>query len=339
LNDIEARLREDKAPSSIVRESPVTVQSTPDITPEVKLSHPDKVLYPELGLTKRDLARHLERVASRMLPHLDGRPLTLVRCPEGQHRGCWFQKHPTGALPEGIDRAAIREKEGKSDYLVVRREAGIVALAQLGALEAHIWGSRVDRLERPDRMVFDLDPAPEITFDEVVADALLLRDRLARDGLRSLPLLTGGKGVHVVVPLGRYHDFEVVRAFSGALARSLAREMPDRFLAKASKKAREGRVFIDYLRNGRGATAICPYSTRARPNASVAVPVSWEELPHVPSSAAFTLNDIEARLREPDPWASYFDIRQRLTTKALRARGVMAERRAGAARSTREDGR
>jgi bifunctional non-homologous end joining protein LigD len=310
-----------------VREAPLRVESSRSRSaplgaprePAQKLSHPEKVLYPERGLTKLDLARHYQRVASRMLPHVDGRPLTLVRCPNGHHVDCWYQKHPTGALPDAIERAPIREKEGKSDYALVRSEEGLVALAQLGALEVHVWGSRAERLERPDRVVFDLDPSPEVGFGEVIEGAFLLRERLERLGLRSLPMITGGKGVHVVAPIAPEHDFGAVKSFTRGVAYALARELPARFLAKASKKARRGRTFIDYLRNGRGATAIAPYSTRARADAPVATPVAWEELPRVASASAFTLTDMDARLRGPDPWAGYFGIRQRLTASALRS--------------------
>lgn len=309
-------LREDKPPAEVVRETPAASASARS-APVPPLSNPDKVLYPGSSITKRDLALYYARVAERMLPHAFDRPLMFLRCPDGLHKSCWYQKHPTGTVPEGFGRVRVKEKDAEEEYLVVRSEAALVGLAQLGALEVHLWGSRADRVEQPDRIVFDLDPAPDVAFRSVVSAALLLRERLASIDLQSFAMVTGGKGVHVVVPIERRHDFGVVKAFSGAVANALAREHPDRFLAKMSKKARQGRIFVDYFRNGRGATAICPYSTRALPDATISMPVSWSELESLESAAAFTIGDAEVRVRGADPWRDYVGTRQRLRAKVL----------------------
>ncbi len=309
-------LREDKPATAVVREAP---RRAPRIAPSVPLTNPDKVLYDGPGLTKRDVAAYYARVAERMLPYAKGRPLMLRRCPDGVRGGCWYQKHPTGKVPPGFDRVSVRESSGMETYLVARTEEALVGLAQLGALEVHLWGSRADKIELPDRIVLDLDPAPDVAFDEVVSAAGVVRDLLASVDLVSFAMVTGGKGIHVVAPIERRHDFDTVKEFTHALARSLARERPDRFLAKMSKKARTGRIFVDYLRNGRGATAICPYSTRAHPDATISMPVAWEELSSLAGASAFTIADAEARMDAADPWRAYARTKQRLHVRATAA--------------------
>jgi bifunctional non-homologous end joining protein LigD len=281
----------------------------------VRLTHPDKVLYPDAGLTKRDLAEHFERVAERMLPHLARRPLTLVRCPEGIGDDCFFQKHAMKGLPSAVKTVELPEKEGTGTYLYVEDAEGLVVLAQLGTLELHVWGSHIDRPERVDRLVFDLDPGEGVAFAAVVDAARDVRDRLHAMGLTSFPLLTGGAGIHVVVPLERYDGFDEVRAFAAALAKRMAADDGDRYIAKASKSERKGRIFIDYLRNGLGATAIAPYSPRAREGAPVAVPLRWDELGDKEGGGAYTVSALPRRLSalKGDPWDGYDEVRQRLT--------------------------
>ncbi len=190
-----------------------------------------------------------------------------------------------------------------------------MALAQFGAIELHVWGSHIDRPDRADRLVFDLDPGEGVAFEAVIAAARDVRERLKALGLESFPLLTGGKGIHVVLPLERRHDFDEVRDFAASLAKAMAAEEPDRYIAKASKSERKGRVFIDYLRNGHGATAIVPYSPRAREGAPVAVPLRWDELGDEESGGAYTLRELPRRLAalKNDPWEGYDEVRQRLT--------------------------
>ena len=239
----------------------------------MRLTHANRVVYPSQGVTKRDLALFYESIADRILPHLAGRPTSLVRCPEGVDKECFYQKHVGLGVPEDIRRVKIREKTKVGDYLVVDTLPALISLVQIGILEIHTWNSVVDQLERPDRVVFDLDPAPDVPWPRVVAAARLVRKRLEALGLESFVKTTGGKGLHVVVPLASGITWEQGADFSRAVAESLAREEPRGFIAQMSKAARTGKIFIDYFRNARGATSVAAYSTRAKPEAPVSVPL------------------------------------------------------------------
>ena len=271
----------------------------------VRLSHPDKVLFPKQGITKSNLASYYEAIADRMLPQIADRPLSLVRCPQGRGSKCFFQKHDQGGFPDAMKALDITESSGtRASYFFVDRLAGLVAGVQVGVLEFHIWGCRRDRLEQPDRLVFDFDPDEALNFVDVVRAATDVRDRLKTLGLQSWAMVTGGKGIHVVVPLARRNGWDEVKSFARGFARQLAAEEPDRFIAKASKANRTGRIFIDWLRNDRGSTAICPYSTRAREGAPVAMPVSWDELGGLKAANVFTVENAPQHIHDtPDPWA------------------------------------
>ncbi|BDA82907.1 ATP-dependent DNA ligase [Aureimonas sp. SA4125] len=285
----------------------------------VKISHPERVVYEDGGVTKLALAEYYEAVAERMLVHAGSRPLSLVRCPDGPKKQCFFQKHDSGGFSAAIRKVAIAEKDGgTADYLYVDDAAGLVAAVQMNALEFHIWGAHSDDVEKPDRVVFDLDPDESLTFADVKRAALDMRDMLAELGLRTFPMITGGKGVHVVAPLDRRQDWPAVKTFARDVAERLAREEPKRFVATMSKAKRSGKIFIDWLRNERGATAIAPYSTRARDGAPVAVPVSWDELDGLEAANLFRLDEVVARLEKPDPWADYGAVRQSLTKTLLK---------------------
>jgi len=288
----------------------------------VRLTHPDRQLYPEERVAKRDLALYYEAAAGRMLPHVSRRLLSVVRCPEGRGEPCFFQRHPIPGSPDWIHRFKRREKKAAPDYIYVKDVQGLVALAQMGVLEIHIWGSRIDDIDRPDRLVFDLDPAEDVAFAQVKAAALHLRDILEAVRLLSFPLLTGGKGIHVVVPLKPRQDWEVIKAFAGGLAQRLAAEQPDRFVATMAKAKRTGRIFIDYFRNDKSASAIAPYSPRARPGAPLAWPVSWKALPRVESANVITLANFRRRLAAADPWPDYDSADQALGSSALQAFGI-----------------
>ena len=274
----------------------------------VTLTHPDKILYPEVGITKRELAEYLNAVAKHMLPFAARHPMSLVRCPQGIADKCFYQKHSTAGMPDGFKSVTIREKDGdKADYLYVDTAAGIVGAAQIGALELHVWGAPADDLEHPDRLVFDLDPADDVSFADVKTAAGDLRAVLDAAGLNSFAMITGGKGIHVIAPLDGRNDWGDVKTFASGLAQSFAAGDPDRFIATASKAKRKGRIFIDWLRNERGATAIAPYSPRARKGAPVATPVSWAELARVKTAAAFDTVAVVKRLKrlKADPWPGY----------------------------------
>lgn len=281
----------------------------------VDVSNPDREMYPEVGVTKADLARYYRQVAGLMLPHLEDRPLSLVRCPQGHEKQCFFQKHEMKGLPDSVHTITIEEKEGTGEYLYLRDLEGLIALVQLGTLEFHPWGSRVDRLESPDRMIFDLDPGPGLGLPHVIEAGLALRELLSELGLQSFARVSGGKGLHLVVPLLRRHDWEEVKTFSRLVCEALERRHPDRYTVNSRKKKRQGKLFLDYLRNGRGATAIASYSTRARAGAPLALPVAWDEVTPELAPDAFTLKDWMDSPR-PDPWEGFFEVRQGLTKSA-----------------------
>ena len=283
------------------------------------MTHPERVLYPEQGITKRELALYYERVGAAMLPHLEGRPLTVVRCPEGRAGQCFYQRHAREGITEPIRSIPVRERGKTARYLSIDSLPGLIALAQMGILEIHTWGSRTPRIERPDRLTFDLDPGPGVGWKEIAQAALRLRARLEEFELGAFVKTTGGKGLHVVAPIAPEQSWDVVKNFSRALAESVVGETPDRYTATASKTKRRGKIFIDYLRNSRTATAVCAYSTRARPGAPVSLPVEWQELGEDPR-ASFTIRTVPERLekRPGDPWRDYEDARRALTTKLIR---------------------
>lgn len=282
----------------------------------VELTHPDKVLYPALGLTKRDLAQYWEAVIERALPHLRDRPLSLVRCPAGQHKACFYQKHlPLGQAPQA---PRVHVREGETPYAYVDGLEAVVALVQLGVLELHVWGARVDQLDRPDQVVFDLDPAVELSFGAVATAAQELRARLEAHGLTPFVRLTGGKGLHVLVPITP-GPWTSVKAFAHAVASEMSADAPERYTANPSKDKRNGKVFIDYLRNDPEATSIAAYSVRARPKAPVALPIAWDDLrqdaDEPPLASAVSIAE---RLTDgltdglTDPWADFEPARVRL---------------------------
>jgi bifunctional non-homologous end joining protein LigD len=290
----------------------------------VRLTSPAKVLYPEQGLTKLDLANYYRAAAPWILPQISGRPLTLVRCPSGRQGYCFFQKHIDETAPSAIRRVLVEERDGREWYGVVDSVDGLVSLAQLGALELHTFNVREDQLERPDRFLIDLDPDEGIEWDQIVEAAIHVRAVLTELGLTSFLKTTGGKGLHVVVPLVRRAEWEDVRVFSRAVASVLTEAAPDRYTIDMSRKKRKGRVLLDYMRNTRGATAVEAYSTRARPGAPVAAPISWEELHAGVRSDTFNAVNMPDRLRtlRRDPWKEMGASRQSLTAPMKRRLGL-----------------
>ncbi|MBN9334935.1 DNA ligase D [Devosia sp.] len=282
----------------------------------VRLTSPGRVVFPEADITKSDLVSYYEAVAEVMLPHIKDRPLSLVRCPQGRDKACFFQKHDTGGFPDEIKSTQIIEKDGdKQNYFYVTDLAGIIAGTQMNALEWHIWGSRRQSVENPDRVVFDIDPDEGLDFAAVRSAAHDIGEKLKAMKLQSFPMVTGGKGIHVIVPLKPDVEWPDVKAFSKSFAQSLADDEPERFTANLSKAQRKGRLFIDYLRNERGSTAICPWSVRSREGAPVAVPVSWDEVKTLKSANLFSLETAAARAGAEDPWPDYFKVKQSLKGK------------------------
>ena len=280
----------------------------------VRLTSPDKVLYPEQGITKRDLAEYYIAVADWILPHVARRPITLVRCPTGRQKKCFYQRHAGSGVPSELSEVEISGFEESGAYLYITDVKGLVALVQMGVLEIHPWNARADRPERPDRVIFDLDPGEGLAFEDVVAGAHEVRARLSDLGLVSFAKTTGGKGLHVVVPIERRHEWPDVKRFARSLAEAIAADAPTRYLTRISIAERRGRIFIDYLRNDPTSTAVAPYSTRSRVNAPVATPVTWDEVTPALDPARFTIRTVPERLRglNADPWGDIDRIRQRL---------------------------
>jgi len=281
----------------------------------VRLSNPDRVYFPEVGITKSELAQYYERMAERVLPGLVKRPLSLVRCPEGRGGECFYQKRAERSVPASVPRVVV--KKGRAPYAMVEELADVVSLVQVGVLELHVWGARADNLDRPDVMVVDLDPDPELPWSRVREAALLLRELFDTVGLVPFVRSTGGKGLHVVVPLVRRSGWEEVQGFAMAASRRLQQLAPDRFTTNMGKAHRPGRIFLDVFRNAPEATAITSWSTRARPGAPVAATLSWEEA-EGDEQPRVTLRDAATRLTRPDPWAAFEDSRRPLTAAMKR---------------------
>jgi bifunctional non-homologous end joining protein LigD len=283
--------------------------------PEVRLSSPTKIIFPDRNITKQQVADYYKAVASRLLREIAGRPLSAIRCPDGVGKACFFQKHHTAGL-EIVRFVRLKEEAGiNANYLVVDDIAGLMELVQFNTLEFHPWGAHADDPDHADRVVFDLDPGPGVPFAEVKRAATHVRELLEQLELKSFLRATGGKGLHVVVPLNPANDWKLVKKFAKGFAEALAGSDPDRYLATATLKLRPGKIFVDYLRNGRGATAVASYSLRARPGAPVAVPLAWSELKALKRGDAFDMDKTLARIKRQrkDPWAGIDALRQDLS--------------------------
>ena len=305
-----ARKSAAKSPAKRAGKSPSKSASN-----EIALTHPDRVLIPKPRVTKLALAEFYSGIAEHLLPGIIGRPLSLVRCPDGVGKGCFFQKHSMQGMPESIRVGQqTNSKDEEEEYLYVDGIEGVMGLVQMNVIEIHPWGSTIADLEHPDRLVFDLDPDIGIEWSRVKKAALLLRERLQAVGLESFLRTTGGKGLHVVVPLDPRPDWETAKAFSQALARMLEQESPKEYVSVATKSKRKGRIFVDYLRNARGSTAVSSYCVRARQGAGVATPLHWGELSRLRSGAHYSIDNIGRRLKtmKDDPWAHIEEVRQAL---------------------------
>lgn len=294
----------------------------------VVLTNSDRVLYPDLGVTKKELARFFESISDWILPHVTNRPISLVRCPAGWETKCFYQKHVATQLPQGMARIPIRENAGMSDYVCIKNLKGLIGAVQLGVLEYHPWGCRIDKTEKPDRLIFDLDPGPGAPWVGVIAGARQLRELLETVHLKSYVKTSGGKGLHVVSPITRTVSWYQLRNFAHGIVTAMARERPDRYLTVMTKSRRPGKIFIDYIRNGRGATCVAAYSTRARKGAPVSTPISWEELNPRLQSDKFTIRNLDDRLGSgKDPWSDFFSIRQSITESAMKQVAQLAARK------------
>ncbi len=295
----------------------------PDATP-VRLTHPEKVMDVESDLTKLQLANYYWAIAPQMLPHIEGRPLSLVRCPEGSGQPCFYQKHVNHMMPSGIDAINVPDKAGKSEpYITLSTPEALAGLAQIGVLEVHPWGSRNDDLEHPDRIIIDLDPDASISWTTLTESAADVCQQLKQFGLKSFLKSTGGKGLHIVVPIEPKYDWPVIKKFAQAFAQRMEKQQPSLYLTKMSKAARKDRIYIDYLRNERGATAVAAYSPRARVGVSVSLPLHWSEL-KLAERPVFHMADFDSwksRLSR-DPWKSLGSTRQQLSGDTLSLLGI-----------------
>ena len=331
-------LRDDKEEESVVEERPQPSsgggKQTPVEVRGVKMTHPERVFWPTPGITKRALVDYYESVGDRMLPYVLHRPVSMLRCPDGvagvepEDRGgpCFFHKHAGPDFPGPFERVEIRESEGLQTYLTITEPGSLVALAQMGVLEVHIWGARWPDIEHPDMMVFDLDPDPSVGWSGAVEGARLVRVMLSGLGLESFVKTTGGKGLHVVVPFRPTQDWDTVKRFAKAVADGIVTYAPDRFTSSMAKARRPDKTFVDYLRNGRSATSVAPYSTRAKPLATVSVPLRWDELGGLARPDSHTIKNLHRRLArlKSDPWEGYFELQesQALSDDTLRDVGL-----------------
>ena len=315
-----AGLREDKPASEVGLEQDMSFipqhdqparQRNSSAAAGFHFTHPERVLWPDAGVTKQELGEFYASIEQWILPHVGARVLSLLRCPGGTTGKCFFAKHAW----MGLDKAVSLVDTGdEKPMMSLSGLDGILALVQANVLEIHVWGSRAQDIERPDRLIFDLDPGEGTSFEDIKSAALELRERLTKFGLSSFLKTSGGKGLHVTVPIQPSIDWETAKAFTKAVAQQMATDEPRRYVASMAKSRRSGRIFIDYLRNGRGATAIAPYSTRARAGAPIAMPIDWSELGALPGADHFTLRNALHRLSSlaEDPWKDLPRIRQRL---------------------------
>ena len=301
-------LREDKDPSQVNQEqpmqTPVSNKSAPRketagnlVLSGVSITHPDRVISETGHITKGELAEYYAGVASLILPQIERRPLSLLRCPSGIGKQCFFQRNPGRGLGAHVQTFEFKNKGKTYEYLYIEDEKGLLEIIQMGGIELHPWGAPVDAIDYPDRMIFDLDPAPEVPFEALKLAAQDLKQRLAKKGLDSILKCTGGKGLHVTVPLAGKDKWAAVKSFAGSLANEMVTAVPDVYIATMSKAKRTGKIFIDYLRNDYTATAIADYGVRARPGAPVALPIEWRELKNLQSADEFSIKDVPKRAK------------------------------------------
>ena len=315
-------VRKSRAPAKSAR-SEESVDGA-NVVAGVKLSNPAKLLYPEAGITKRDLAVFYETIGEWILPHLRNRPLTLVRCPNGWEKQCFYQKHPDAKVDPIIERVTVQESNGPTLYMMANTVSAIVALLQMGALELHPFGSIAPKLDCPDRITFDFDPDDSVSWETLVEAVHLLKTLLEELGLQTFIKTTGGKGLHVVIPIKPGFGWDEIKNFTKAIAELLVRSFPERFVATVTKSKRSGKIFVDYLRNAEGSTAVSAYSLRARAHAPVATPIAWDELTQDVRRDHFNVKNVPQRLQslKKDPWSGFFDIRQAITKAMMKKVGM-----------------
>ena len=311
-------LREDIPPKSVGAER---AQNPPETSPLIKITHPDRLIYPSLGITKADLARYYTEVGDWMLPHVGNRPLTLVRCPDGAEAKCFYQRHLGMGASPGDLKTFERLRSSKGKYLYLESKNGILSAVQNGAVEFHTWGASVPDPKHPDRITMDLDPGPGVEWRDLVKATEITRTLLEKLGLKCFLKTTGGKGLHVVAPIESRLPWDEVKEFTRLIALFLVRAEPKLFVAEMSKAKRSGKIFVDYLRNSETASAVSAYSARARKEAGVSTPLEWDELGRADIRNRFTVRTVPKRLAKLtlDPWAEYGSTRQSITESMRRA--------------------
>ncbi|MFC3908561.1 DNA ligase D [Legionella dresdenensis] len=315
-------LRLDKKAAGIKREK---AKSLHDVEKKMKkssvdfpITHPDKIIYPEDNYTKKDMLGYYDEVCDYILPFIQNRPLSLVRCPENYHE-CFFQRHYNATTPKALKSIDIESKGHIEPYIYLDNREGLLSLVQMGVLEIHPWGSLITSLETPDIIVIDLDPAPDVTWKTTVAAALDIKEELSQLKLTSFVKTTGGKGLHVVIPIKPEYDWDVIKNFTHVFVEYLEQKNPERYISKMAKAKRGGKIFVDYLRNQRSATSVSAYSSRSRKHAPVSVPLDWNELTNRRSDTAYTIKTLPKRLRalKNDPWGDFWKLKQVLPLKNI----------------------
>ena len=279
-----------------------------------EISSPDKIIFKKEKITKKDVSEFYQTIAKEMLPYLKDRPLSLVRCPNGSEGTCFFQKHFTGTIPDSFHTFPVKEEKGQGIYVSIDSAAGLQEFVQLNAFEIHAWNCDKDDYMHPNQIVMDFDPGPDVPWKDVVDAAFELKEMLEDLDLESFVKLTGGKGIHVHIPIAPLYDWDQVKSFTQGLALELVSRNPSRYIANMSKKLRKNKIFVDYLRNGYGATAVVAYSLRAKPLSAIALPLEWTELRRVKSPQEFTMNKALKKIksRKRDPWEGMLKLRQKI---------------------------
>lgn len=319
-------LREDKSAQEVHREKMVPINSlnitktnlkkTDHLLTDFQITHPEKILYPQSQTTKLDVAYYYEQVMNWILPYVVNRPLSVLRCPHGFGQTCFFQKHPHQHFSEYVYSLPIKTE--KENYMYIKNAKGLLSLIQSNVLEIHPWGSKIDNVEKPDQITFDLDPDPHVPWKTVIQSALWIREELHKFDLESFIKTSGRKGLHIVTPITRRLEWPEIKAFSKQFALYLCKLYPEHFIANMSKEMRLDKIFIDYLRNGRGSTSVAAYSTRLTNLPTLSIPIAWSELKTCTSADYYTIDNILPRLKKiADPWQNFFKTKQSITQNAI----------------------
>lgn len=297
---------------------------------EIKISHPDRIIYPDTKTTKKDVVRYFEEIAPLLLPYVKDRPISILRCQDTALSGCYFQKHTHTTNLVGIRTKEVHKGKNKDSALVIEDVTDVIRLIQAGTIEIHGWQARFSNIEKPDQIVFDLDPDTPALWGRMVDTAFEIRGQLKTLGLESFVKLTGGKGIHVQLPIEARYSWELIKSFSKSLMQILSEQNPGYYTTNMQKINRKGKIFLDYLRNSYEATAIIPYSLRARAEPTVALPIAWKDLKHSSGADEYTYQDVLQLVKKrKDPWSNYFRVSQRITILEKKPKGAFLNQNSG----------